>query len=517
MKTENKTGIVYLIGAGPGDPGLITVKGMELINNCDAVVFDNLVPDELIVNLPPQSEKYYVGKRAGAHTLPQSEMNELLVKLASEGKRVARLKGSDPLIFGRGGEEAKYLKTHGIEFEIVPGVTSGIAAPAYCGIPCTDRDKASLVTFVTGHKAQEKALSTVPWECIARAKNGTVVIYMGVGEIANIVRNLMQYGMSADSPMAVIERGTFPTQRSFTTNLKDMPDLVIRENIQPPALFVVGEVVKLQPFMEWFGHGPLFGIRVMVTRPADQSNDMYRTLRELGAEVLPYPTITTSEFVDDAGWRKFKEIKGKNKWLILTSENGVRYFFDQFAERIGDIRKLADYKIAAVGYGTARALRQVHLKADFIPKKATTRALADELCAFTDMSDANVIRIRGNLADDRIEKRLIEAGASMLPVTCYETSYKNWPDGFKERLFEHLPDIITFTSGSTAEGLCKILSSNEIDALTKNAEVISIGPSTTEMINSLGIKTTMEADEHSIPGVIAKIVEHFTNKIQGVK
>ncbi|MEW5923020.1 MAG: uroporphyrinogen-III synthase, partial [Candidatus Zixiibacteriota bacterium] len=392
-----------------------------------------------------------------------------------------------------------------------------IAAPAYCGIPCTDREKASLVTFVTGHKAQEKALSTVPWECIARARNGTVVIYMGVGEIANIVKNLIQYGMSPDSPMAVIERGTFPTQRNFTTSLKDMPDLVIRENVQPPALFVIGEVVKLQPFMEWFGHGPLFGVRVMVTRPADQANEMYRTLRELGAEVLPYPTITTKEFIDHAGWEKFDKVSGRNNWLILTSENGVRYFFKKFAERIGDIRKLADYKIAAVGYGTARALRQVHLQADFIPKKATTKALADELCEHTDMSGVNVIRIRGNLADDRIETRLTEAGASVLPVTCYETSYTPWPDGFKDRLFEHLPDVIVFTSGSTAAGLSKILSSEEINVLTKNAEVISIGPSTTGMINSLGIRTTMEADEHSIPGVIAKIVEYYTNKIQGVK
>lgn len=517
MKAEEKTGKVYLIGAGPGDPGLITVKGMELINNCDAVVFDNLVPDELIVNLPPHSEKYYVGKRAGTHTLPQSEMNELLVRLAREGKRVARLKGSDPLIFGRGGEEAKYLKTHGIKFEIVPGVTSGIAAPTYCGIPCTDRDKASLVTFVTGHKAQEKVLSTVPWECIAKAKNGTVVIYMGVGEIANIVSELTRYGMSPDSPMAVIERGTFPTQRHFATTLTDMPDLVIRENIRPPALFVIGEVVRLQPFMEWFGDGPLFGVRVMVTRPADQSREVYRALRDLGAEVLPYPTISTRENIDDKGWDSFGKISEEKNWLILTSENGVRYFFRQFAERVGDIRQLGRFKIAVVGHGTARALAQVHLRANFIPKKATTQALADELCGHVDLSGVNVVRIRGNLADDRIENKLASAGAFVLPITCYHTSYTGWMDGFKERLFEHLPDIITFTSGSTAAGLCKILSGEEMEILTRDAQIISIGPSTTDMIKSLGIKVTLEADEHSVPGIISKIVEYYTNKLQGVQ
>jgi len=516
MAENNKNGIVYLIGAGPGDPGLITVKGLELMRSSDAVVFDNLVPDELIITLPPNIEKYYVGKRAGNHTLPQSEMNKLLVKLAREGKTVARLKGSDPLIFGRGGEEAKHLKQHGIKYEIVPGVTSGIAAPAYSGIPCTDREKASLVTFVTGHKAKDKVISSVPWECIARASNGTVVIYMGVGEIANIVANLVSHGMSPELPMAVIERGTFPTQRTFTTAIKNMPALVKRENVRPPALFVIGEVVGLQPLMEWFGHGPLSGVRVMVTRPADQAEDMYRDLRALGAEVLPYPTIATRENIDDDGWRNVMEISGGNNWLMLTSENGVRYFIKQFMEKIGDVRRLADYKIAAVGHGTARALKKVHLVPDFMPTKATTLALADELCQHTDLSNAKIVRVRGNMADNRIENRLRDATAGVIPVTCYNTSYAKWPDGFKERLLEHLPDVVVFTSASTAAGLREQLSPEEIDILLHDTEVISIGPSTTEMINSLDIKVTFEAVEHSVPGVIAKIVEHYANKIQGV-
>jgi len=514
---KNKKGKVFLIGAGPGDPGLITVRGLELMQNSDAVVFDNLVPDELIITLPPHIEKYYVGKRAGDHTLPQSEMNKMLVKLAEEGKNIARLKGSDPLIFGRGGEEAKYLKKHGIKFEIVPGVTSGIAGPAYSGIPCTDREKASLVTFVTGHKAKEKIISTVPWECIAKARNGTVVIYMGVGEIENIVGNLITHGMSPESPMAVIERGTFPTQRTMTTILKDMPQLVKRENIRPPALFVIGETVSLGPLMEWYGEGPLFGVRVMVTRPADQARDMYRILRNLGAEVLPYPTIATSEYYDDAGWSALPDLNARENWLILTSENGVRYFIKQFIEKIGDVRQLANFKIAAVGHGTARALKEVNLMADFIPKKATTRSLADEFCAHTNLKNINVLRIRGNLADDRIEKRLSAEGANVFPITCYNTAYTKWPDGFKERLFEHLPDIITFTSASTADALRELLTDEEMAALIKNAEVISIGPSTTKRINALGIKVTLEAEEHSVPGLIAKIVEHYSNKSMGVK
>jgi len=516
MTDSTNKGMVYLIGAGPGDPGLITVKGLDMMRECDAVVFDNLVPDELIITLPPHIEKYYVGKRAGAHTLPQSEMNELLVKLASEGKMVARLKGSDPLIFGRGGEEAKFLKQHEINYEIVPGVTSGIAAPAYSGIPCTDREKASLVTFVTGHKAKDKIISNVPWECIAKAGNGTVVIYMGVGEIAGIVSNLIHFGMSPKAPMAVIERGTFPTQRTFTTTLKDMPDMVKRENVRPPALFVIGEVVNLRPLMKWYGDGPLSGVRVMVTRPADQAREMYRTLRNLGAEVLPYPTISTCENMDENGWREVLNLSTTRNWLILTSENGVRYFIKQFIEKIGDIRRLANYKIAAVGHGTARALEKAHLKADFIPTRATTLALADELCEHSDLSGINTVRVRGNLADDRIENRLRSAGARVFPVTCYNTSYGIWPDGFKERLFEHPPDVITFTSASTASGLCEILSGDELELLLKNTEVVSIGPSTTKMINALGITVTFEADEHSVPGIISKIVEYYANKLQGV-
>nr|MBN2276404.1 uroporphyrinogen-III C-methyltransferase [candidate division Zixibacteria bacterium] len=502
-------GKVYLIGAGPGDPGLITVRGLELLHDCDVVVYDHLIPDELIITLPGKTEKIYVGKRASDHTLPQDEINSLLVKLARQGKTVARLKGSDPLIFGRGGEEARVLRENNISFEIVPGVTAGIATTAYSGIPCTDRDLASAVVFVTGHKAREKDSSSVAWDCIARARNITIIIYMGVAEIDNIVSNLIAGGMSARIPSAVIERGTFPTQRTYTAPLEEMPEVVRAKNIRPPAIFVVGEVVNLQKYLSWYEDRPLFGKRIMVTRPSDQAREMYKSLRDLGAEVLPYPTITTESSESEEGWQDFNKIVGYRKWIIFTSENGVRYFYRQMVSRLGDIRILGGFKIAAVGFGTARALGEISLKPDFIPSRATTESLAEEIIDKYDFQNIPVARVRGNLGDDRVERILTEAGAEVLPLQTYRTFYPGWPEGFKEKLIEYPPDIITFTSGSTVEGLCRLLDPDELDELLKGKVVVSIGPSTSDVIRSHGIEVTLEAVEHSVPGIIREILQYY--------
>jgi uroporphyrin-III C-methyltransferase len=243
--------MVYLVGAGPGDPDLITVKAKCLLEQCDVVVYDALIPYELVATLPAEVERRYVGKKAERHSLPQQEINDLLVRLASRGNRVVRLKGGDPFVFGRGGEEAKYLREHGIPYEIVPGITSGVAAPAFAGIPCTDREEASHVTFVTGHKAVEKLSSSVPWDWVAGARNGTLVIYMGVSEIPKIVDRLLAGGMPPDTPVAAVERGTFPTQRTAITTLSELPDKVVELGVKPPTIFVIGKIVNLQKKLEW--------------------------------------------------------------------------------------------------------------------------------------------------------------------------------------------------------------------------------------------------------------------------
>jgi len=509
---SDKKGAVYLIGAGPGDPELITVKGIQLLNDCDAVIYDNLVPQELIISLLPDVEKHYVGKKAGKHTLPQEKINELMVRLANEGKAVARLKGGDPYIFGRGGEEARYLKDHDIRFEIVPGVTAGAAGPAHAGIPCTDRSLASYVVFVTGHKADEKDITSVPWEWLAKSRNGTIVIYMGVGEFAAIVSILIANGMSPDIPAAVIERGTFPSQRIISSTLSQLPEQVKAANINPPSVFVIGDVVNLQKHLTGIDERPLLGARIMVCRPADQAQPMYQSLRKLGAEVLPYPTIATKPQIDKKAWQAFGRIvknSATDSWLVFTSENGVRYFIEQFKSRFGDIRHLGNFKIAAVGFGTERALNKYSLKADFIPARATTESLAMEMAETLNLKDASVVRVRGNLADDRVEKGLTKAGANVIPVPTYCTYHPQWPDGFKENLFEHPPNIIILTSGSSVKGLYEILNKDEIDTLMAKAIAVSIGPETTKMVQSFGIKVTIEAKEHSVPGIINELLRHY--------
>jgi uroporphyrinogen III methyltransferase / synthase len=507
-----KKGVVYLIGAGPGDPDLFTIKGKLLLEDCDVVVYDNLVPDELVVTLPYEKEKHYVGKRAGKPCFSQKEINELLVSLALAGKKVARLKGGDPFVFARGGEEAKYLKEHEIRFEIVPGVTSGIAAPAYCGIPPTDRRLASFVLFVSGHKAKEKELSTVPWEWIAQARGGTIVIYMGVGEIEKIAGKLINSGMAPDTPAAIIERGTFPTQRTVTSSLKLLPQKVIDENIKPPALFIIGQTVNLRPYLQWLENRPLLGVRLMVTRPAEQSREMYRSLRKLGAEVQAYPTVATVRHDHDEAWHALKKVTGRDCWLAFTSGAGIRYFITQFNEQVGDLRALGKFKIAAMGKGTAGILSKYHLKPDFIPSDSSIVGFALELKGLIDSTGSAVVRIRGDKSDSTLEKTLAEGNIEVIPLTVYRTLFTNWPDDLKDKLFELPPDAIIFTSSSTVEGIYHCMTEEEVARLAANAAIVSIGPSTTKRLGSRGLAVTLEPKERTIQALLDLLIEHFKNR-----
>jgi len=516
MMPENKhTGIVYLIGAGPGDPGLITVKGQRLLESCDVVIHDNLVPDELVANLAPYVVKHYVGKRAGKPCISQELINELMVQHARKGQKVARLKGSDPLIFGRGGEEAKFLNEHNIPFEIVPGVTSGIAAPAYAGIPPTDRNLASYVVLVTGHKAREKLKSTVPWDWLAKATGGTIVIYMGVREIGAIVKKLIAGGMNPDIPAAAIERGTFPTQKVTRSKLSELPEAVERENIQPPALFIIGEVIDLMDYIAWFKEKPLIGVRLMVTRASEQAKELYQQLRDLGAEVQPYPTIGIADLEEPEGWEQFRKIERKDRWLLFTSETGVEHFINQFYEKVGDIRRMGDFKIAAIGKGTAGYLKERGLSPDFIPETSTGVDFAEEMTHKFDLSNAAVVRIRGTMAPDDIEEKLKSAGADVVPLTVYKTYHPKWPDGFVERLMEHLPDGIMFTSGSTVEGLYQNLSKEDIERLASHADIFSIGPATSKVLKKHGIGVTVEANPHNLSAMLEQIVVYYQDKKRG--
>jgi uroporphyrinogen III methyltransferase/synthase len=506
MKRTDQQGIVYLVGAGPGDPDLITVRGEYILGRCDAVVYDNLIPDELVTALPAETERWYVGKEAGRHSLPQNEINNLLVKLSSEGKRVVRLKGGDPFVFGRGGEEAAHLRDHGIPFEIIPGVTSGVAAPAFAGIPCTARSDASYVLFLSGHKAADKATSTVPWEWVGGVKNGTLVVYMGVAEAKNIVEKLLAGGMDPDTPAAVLERGTMSTQRAVTTTLSSLPDEIAGAGVKSPAILVIGDVVKYHGELRWFHEKPLSGVRVMVTRPADQSAPLYRSLRESGAEVLAYPTIETAEVFDTGVWNEVRSITNDERWVVFTSENGVRYFLAQWPRAVGDIRRLGAYRVAAVGDGTLRALERAHIVPDFVPGETTMAALADELTGRVDLAEAAVVRVRGNLGDDRIEKTVERAGACVFALPVYRTGTSKWPAQMTEKLFAHPPHAIFFSSGAAAEGLAENLDAGQLERLTGGAAIVSVGPSTTRALESHGLRVDHESKERTVAAIVDELI-----------
>ena len=502
---DAKVGTVYLVGSGPGDPELITVRGRRLLAEADAVVYDNLIPLELVVTLPEHIERHYVGKQSSLHALPQDEINQLLVTLARQGKAVVRLKGGDPCMFGRGGEEATVLREAGVPYEIVPGVTAGTAALAYAGIPPTDRRAASTVIYATGHRCASRE-SLVNWSWIAKSHDTTVVIYMGVKELPSIAERLIESGMDPEMPAAIIERGTHSNQRVITARLDRLAEEAERSDVRPPALIVVGDVVNLRKDIDWFGHLPLAGKSVLVTRPADQSEDVYLGLRRLGAEVLPYPTIATRDATTEASWARVLQVLAVNQWLVFTSENGVRYFLPQFLKRVGDVRMLSAFKIAAVGHGTTRILQKYNINPDFVPSKYTTAALADELATTFVLGGATVIRVRGNFGDDRVERRLEEAGATIVPFQSYETYTPQWPANLKEKLLKEPPDYIMFTSGSSCDGYLENLTADERTQMA-GAKIVSIGPSTSNEIRSHGLEVAVEATVHSVEGTIAALAD----------
>ncbi|MEW5701830.1 MAG: uroporphyrinogen-III C-methyltransferase [Candidatus Zixiibacteriota bacterium] len=513
---EHTSGCVYLVGAGPGEPELVTVRGMRLLRTCDVVVYDDLVPDELIAALPEGVERHYVGKKAGKHKCSQEEINGLLIHLAQAGKAVVRLKGGDPFIFGRGGEEAQALAEHGIPFEIVPGVTSGIAAPAFAGIPCTDRRKASSVTFVTGHKSVGEESADVPWDWIGQAPSGTLVIYMGVGEIENIVSRLLNSGMPPDTPAAAIERGTFPTQRVICADLRELPEQVRQQGIRPPAVFVIGATVSLHDTLHWIKDRPLFGVRILVTRPADQALPLYRSLRGLGAEVQPFATIATVTATDEEGWRVFDRIDRERRWLLFTSENGVRYFLEHWRARRGDIRALAAYKIAAIGGRTVGALQDNMLSADLVLGQAKEASPADQLASLLASSPAVVVRVRGSSSDSTTEETLTRKGIDVVPLTVYKTHALVWPDEVKEKLTAYPPDLALFTSGPAVTALSASLSDDQRRQILARTGIVTIGPAASNAVRALGLSVALETGTRTISGMVRELVAFWQANRTGI-
>lgn len=501
-----KKGKVYLIGAGPGDPGLLGLKAKECLETADAVVYDRLADPRIIEFCRKDAEMVYVGKASANHTMRQPDINKLLVKLAAEGKTVARLKGGDPFVFGRGGEEAIELLEAGLPFEFVPGVTSAIAVAEYAGIPVTHRHVATSFAVITGHEDPTKGESTINWKGLATAVD-TLVFLMGVENIERISSQLIANGRSADCPAAVIRWGTRPEQRTLITTVGKAAADVKATGMKPPAIFLVGEVVKLREQLQWFDNKPLFGKTVIVTRARAQASALTKKLEAQGARVLEVPAIKIVPPADFAPLDKAIAEIDTYKWLILTSVNGVEYFFNRLQKAGKDSRALWGIKIAAIGSATSEALKGYGITADLIPSAYKAEELADALAEDTKAGD-KLLLARAKVARNVLPERLRALGAQVDVVAAYETvaDCQN-----KEELLEALESgeasVVTFTSSSTVTNLLDVLGDKK-DLLNKVA-LAAIGPVTAETLEKNGLKPAISAAEYTIDGLMTAIEEYY--------
>ena len=500
-------GIVYLVGAGPGDLGLVTFRAKELISHADVLVYDYLVHPELVKWTRPECEIVYVGKKAGFHSVPQEEIEALLVTHAKAGKRVVRLKGGDPFVFGRGGEEARALAKDGIAFEVVPGVTAALAAGAYSGIPLTQRNTSSSLVFLTGHEDPTKHELQIDWRAYGALKNTTLAIYMGMGHLKFILGELIAGGLAADTPAAVVQWASLGRQRSVAGTVSDLAERVEKAALTAPAIIFVGEVVRGHEQIDWFEHLPLFGRRVAITRTRDQNSELREKLETLGAEVLELPLITISKEVDKYTLVEIVAELGTYDWIVFTSANGVRYFFEEFFKAYDEIRNLGMLRFACVGQATAREIQKYKLKVECMPDTATGASLADALIATGSIENAKVIVVMGNLNRDTLVRKLEAAGAIVDRLPMYKTEktdLMNDPvaDDFRQRG----ADAILFASSSAVQSFND--QGNAL-ALSKTAKVPlggSIGPQTTEAMDGLEMSVDFEAKKPSLDALIEAMV-----------
>jgi uroporphyrinogen III methyltransferase/synthase len=505
---EQEQGKVYLIGAGPGDPDLLTLKGKRILEHADVVVYDHLANEDLLKYCGTDVERIYVGKHGDRHTIAQQKINELLVEKARSGSKVARLKGGDPYIFGRGGEEAEYLESVGVEFEIVPGVSSAVAAPAYAGIPLTHRDYASSVAIVTGHEDAAREQSKIKWEHLAHGVD-TLVFLMGMKNLGNIVKNLLTQGKPPHTPAALIRWGTTVEQQTITAPLNKIENEAREKGLGPPAVLVVGEVVNLRPHLSWFERSPLFGRRILVTRSREQASGLSNHLRALGAHPIEVPTIKLME-PDDWGEVDKALLRLDNyDWILFTSPNGVRCFLQRIRQKGGDVRDLKGIRIAAIGPGTAQTIEALGVRVDFVPGEYRAEALA---AAFSrdDVKGKKFLLPRAEVARDILPQVLSEGGGSVDVVSVYRTEI---PDQERSRIRDLLAqrrvDVITFTSSSTVNNFVALVGKEDISVRLEGIRVACIGPITARTAEEKGIKSHILPKEYSIPGLVAALVNFF--------
>jgi uroporphyrinogen III methyltransferase/synthase len=509
LSSEKK--IVYLIGAGPGDPGLISVKGMECLKKAEVVIYDYLSNPRLLVHCRPEAEKIYVGKKGAQHTLEQEDINRLLVQKAAAGNVVARLKGGDPFVFGRGGEEAEALVEAGIPFEVVPGITAAVAAPAYAGIPVTHRDLTSTFALITGHEDPSKEESAIDWAKVATGI-GTLAFYMGVKNLPRIVHKLMENGRSPDTPVAVIRWGTMPEQQTVTGTLSNIVERVKKAKLMAPAITLVGEVVKLREQLNWFEKRPLFGKKIVVTRSRAQASEFIEELEALGAEAVEMPTIRIADPEDFAPLDAAIDNIESFDWIVLTSVNAVGRFIDRLLARGKDIRDLKGIKICAIGSATADEVSKYKMRVDLIPPKYVAESIVESLQKTDEIKGKKFLLPRADIARSLLPDEIKRLGGEVLEVDVYRTVLEEEADQqVIERLLSGDIDLVTFTSSSTVRNFAQLLGPDRLDQIKSRTCFASIGPITTQTAKELGIPIHIEAEQHDIPGLAETILKFLTS------
>lgn len=504
------TGKVYIIGAGPGDPGLITVSGLRRLEEADVVIYDHLVSPEIIRHAKESARLIYAGKKGGDHTLPQDEINRLLVEEARQGNIVARVKGGDPFIFGRGGEEAEILAGSGIPFEVIPGVTSAISVPAYAGIPLTHRGYTSTVAFVTGHEDPTKEQSDIDWKALSRI--GTLVFLMGVKNLSKIAGSLIEHGKDADTPAALIRWGTTEDQETLTGALQDIAEKAEKERFSPPSILVVGHVVSLRAELSWFEKKALFGKGVVITRPEAQAEDFAGLLQLRGARVIHFPTIRIVPPENHDGLDQAIASLPVYNWIIFTSANGVTFFLNRLKKLGKDVRELKGIRICTIGPATAAKIEALGIRVDLVPEafisEGVVRAFQD-----IDIRGNRVLLPRAETARDVIPDGLAKLGAAVDVVTAYRTvnSGRNRSE-IEALLNEGKIDVITFTSPSTVTNFMEIMERDFV--IPPQVKIACIGPVTAAAVKKAGLRIDIMQERYTIPGLVEALVDFFATNQQ---
>ena len=497
-----------MIGAGPGDPGLITVKGRDCLARAQVVLYDYLANDELLRLAPEGAELIYAGKVGGEHNREQHQINELLVEKALAGNVVARLKGGDSFIFGRGGEECESLVAAGIPFEVVPGITAGVGATSYAGIPLTHRGVTTSVAFVTGHESHGKTSSEIDWEGLSLG-SGTVVFYMGIRNLPQIAENLMAHGRAPETPVALIRWGTRPEQEVLVGTLADIAEKARQASFRAPAITVVGEVVNLRQTLRWFDNRPLFGRSILVTRGADQAGEFTSKLERLGARVYGCPTIQITPAKEYDGLDRAIRELAEFHWVVFTSYNAVKYFFARLSDHGLDTRALGSSRVCAVGPKTAAALAAFGVRADLVPADYKAQGVVAAF-AKLDIAANRVLFPRGDRAGETIPEELSRMGAQVsAPVAYDNVAPDEIPTESLRALEERRVDCVTFTSSSTVQNLAEILGENRFLHLMEGVRVAAIGPVTAKSCRELGLEVHMEPAEYTLDALAAELIGQF--------